>query len=466
MIKNTYKNQKNFHESMLSIIQNLEAKLEGIQNSMSYNLEKTPGKTFHLLSKLLDTPKTSDERLIYNYILSTAYRSEITSHGAGYVSVLFFIELAKEFLRNHDSGTIKNNQQELMSSFEQYYANLHKSINENAKPVKEADVISFIQNICEEKTLADAVYTAVKLAGLEGKVFVENGKVDDFIIESKTGYEFKCKPYDWLLDKFNNSWQRNHCKVLLVDGLVESVSEIEGILQSLHETKQPMAFIAHGFSEEVVATLKANQERGNFDAIAIRIMPDVNSLNMINDMSCVCSTEHISHLKGQMLTFVKFDELPTIDSIKCYKDKIVIQNVSSVSSVNAQIQYLLEKRDAESAIEDIQNIIDLRLRSLVGNSVVINLPNMSAANTDALRIKIDNALRSCKSLINYGVCNTPAILVPVSHDPTTELFEVATKKTIARLSELSVLTISIAALLAFKGGLLMLSSQGAVIGAD
>jgi chaperonin GroEL (HSP60 family) len=463
-MKNTFKNQKLFYEAISDTIFELEKKIQGIQNSLSQNLEKTPGKTYHLLAKLLQYPRNPEERIVFNHLLSVVYKAEVTSHGAGFLAITLFIELSKELIKLSSTGAVLTHQTTTMQTFDEFYSRIYELINANSKPIQEKQFRKIISEICEDDVLAVVITKALYLAGLEGKLFVENGKAPHYVVESKTGYEFKCKPFDWFLDKYNNSWQRPQCKVLLVDGLIESVSEIEGILNALYEHKQPMAIIAQGFSEEVVATLKANQEKGNFDAIPIRIMPDVNSLNMINDMSCVCNTQHITHLKGQMLAFVKYEELPTIEYVKCYKDTLVLENSSSAAFVNDQIRYLLEKRAAESAIEDIQNIIDLRLRSLAGNSVVISLPDMAAANTDSIRIKADNALRASKALLNYGICNVSQITAKNANSMLENVFCNVFNKTIAHVDhELPVLSVAIATLLSYKGCLLLLSSRGAIV---
>lgn len=463
MAKISYKNQSEFHLELLEIVASLSQKIEAVQNCLSDNLEKTPGKTYHLLSNILSKPQTKTQELVYKYILSMAYRAEITSSGAGYHAVAMFLDLVQEGIKTSLDSFKTTNEPQLLAKLDGLYQNIFQKINAVARPITKTELFDSVESLSEDVRLAKVVNTALELAGLEGKIFVENGKTDQFIVEAKNGYEFKCKPFDWFLDKFNNTWNRQHCKVLLVDGLIENVSEIETILQELYAHKQPMLFVAHGFSEEVVATLKANQEKGNFDAIPVRIMPDVNSINMINDISCVCNADHVTHLKGQLLTFIKYEDLPTVDYVKCQRDRLVIENRASLDSVNAQIKHLLQKRQAETEIEDIQNILDQRLKSLVGNSVIIHLPDESSTITDSYRIKIDNALRNTKALINYGVCNMSELTIDAPKDDIERLFVNMLEKTKNRQDSLSVLTISIATLLAYKSAIMFLSAKGAVV---
>jgi chaperonin GroEL (HSP60 family) len=176
-----------------------------------------------------------------------------------------------------------------------------------------------------------------------------------------------------------------------------------------HETKIPLVVVAQGFSEEVVATLKANQERKNFDCIPVRIMPDLESLNVINDIGIVAGGLPISSMKGDLLTFVKYDDLPLVDKVRCSQTDLVIENNSTKNQVNGQIKHLLEKRQSEQ-VNDIVDLLDKRLKSLVANTVTIYLPNVSPMAIDDIRVKLDNALRAAKTILNYGVVDVEAAI--------------------------------------------------------
>ena len=76
-------------------------------------------------------------------------------------------------------------------------------------------------------------------------------------------------------------------KVLLVDGLIEKVSELDKLLNKSFETKNTLMIVAQGFSEEVVATVWNNNNRGIFDVMLARLPQSLESLNVLNDISAV-----------------------------------------------------------------------------------------------------------------------------------------------------------------------------------
>ena len=163
-----------------------------------------------------------------------------------------------------------------------------------------------------------------------------------------------------------------------------------------------MIIVAQGFEEEVVATLKANQDRGIFNVIPLRMQPDLDGLNVMNDLASVAGTDIVSSLKGEILTFKSYEDIPTVDNIRVTPSTLTIQNTATRGQVGAQVRLLFDKRSQSHVVEDISNLYDKRIQSLLAHSVTIRLPNMAKSANDSARVKIDIALRTNKSLMSYG----------------------------------------------------------------
>ena len=228
-----------------------------------------------------------------------------------------------------------------------------------------------------------------------------------------------------------------------------------------------MVVISHGFSEEVIATFITNQQRGALDIFPIRIVSDLESINTIADLSVVCETTPICSFKGDLLVFKKFEDLPEIDHIRATMKETTIENSGNKTALNDHIRALLEKRSNNSAIEDVQNLIDKRLRSMVANAVVIYLPEMTTLTRDAIRVKIDNALRASKTLLNYGVVNVKNVideLKPESH--LEHIISNALKFLGGEYKDIPALSLYVALLISGKSMISLLSSSGVVIKED
>lgn len=456
--KTTWSNKSIINKSFLDTAENLENIYKKVEKSLSQQLYSLNKDTYHFVINLLQ-PKDRLERAYCSHIFNIAYQTEVLSQGAGPNSFVFANAFSKSLLAGDD---IKDNSTAIVEGYQLEVDKLNNLIQQ----LSTTATINHIKNsilaaVGYDQILADVAWEAATLAGLEGKVYIENGKQDSYLIEQKLGHTFKVNPYRFFFK--NDKWETNNCKVILIDGVIEDTSEIEHILIKSCETKIPLMILAQGFSEEIVATLKANEERGNFDCIAIRVMPDLESINVISDIAKCCNTVPVTSLKGDRLCFLNYDEIPIVDKIRCNRSELVIENKSSGAAVAAQLRYLVEKRQNEP-VEDIVNLLDKRLRSLVANSVVIHLPNMPANNLDDARVKLDNGLRAVKTVLNHGVIDLDLLLSKMDKGSTD--VSMAVYYAIRRLSEekKELPTLSLLATLHIVGKtmLLLLSSNGMV----
>lgn len=459
LYKTTWANKSIINRAFLDTAENLENIYKKVEKSLSQQLYSLNKDTYHFIINLLQ-PKNRLERAYCSHIFNIAYQTETISQGAGPNSFVFANAFSKLLLAGED---IKGNSTAVVEGYQLEGDKIHKLTQEISQPASPEHIKnSILAAVGHNHMLADVIWEAVNLAGLEGKVYIENGKQDSYLIEQKLGYTFKVNPYRFFLTN-NDKWEATNCKVILIDGVLEETSEIEHILIKSCETKIPIMLLAQGFSEEVVATLKANQERDNFNCVAIRIMPDLESINVISDIAKCCNTVPVTSLKGDRLCFLNYEDIPVVDKIRCNRVELVVENKSSGPAVASQLKYLVEKRQNEP-VEDIVNLLDKRLRSLVANSVVIHLPNMPTNNLDDVRVKLDNGLRAVKTVLNHGVVNLDLLLSKMergSTDVSRAVYE-GIRRIGEEKKELPTLSLLATLHIVGKTMLLLLSSNGMV----
>ncbi len=398
--KTNFKTREDFRSELSVVVDELWDDYADATTILTEDLVPIEGQGYHFVSQLLKPPYDSrTKHTLCSLLYRNVYRAEMLSEGAGEVAFISTLYLIKEYL---DKDLPLGNEAEVMKDLGVAVEKIRFLIQQISENVTEEHLKKSIDNICRgEPLLADACWEAIHLAGLEGRVFIENGKQDNFVVELKEGYTFGLKGYPFFLNK--GKWEARQCKILVVDGFIESVSEIDQLLNEAFDKKQPMALISLGFSEEVISTLYTNFQKKALNVIPLRLMSDIDSLNVINDIGVVCGMDPISSLKGQMLTFVKYETLPVVHRLLVSDKDATIENFKTRQAVFGQIKGLLDKREENRLVEDIQNIIDARIRSLSPNAVLLRLPDMSSFKNDAYRIKLDVALRQCKTLLNYGI---------------------------------------------------------------
>jgi hypothetical protein len=266
--------------------------------------------------------------------------------------------------------------------------------------------------------MKEIILEAIQLSGLDGKLRIENGTQEKlYIIESKKGYSFNIITYPFFFLKEKNI-EYNNFKILLIDGVIERVSELEKILLETIKTKIPLVIVSQGFSEEILSTIKVNNDRNIFNIFPILIKPDLEGLNIINDICAVCGGDIVSSLKGEQLIFKEYKDLPIVDYIKILENEIILENNKQSPAVFNQLKFLLDKRKEleKSNIVDLTDLIDKRIKSLFSHSVIIKLPIVSKGENEKIKISFDIILREIKSLLSYGYVNKNDILIKIKND--------------------------------------------------
>ncbi len=397
----TYADKEILHQNLKGINDSLLEKYINSRTLLTDEFYQVSHNSLHFLSKLLNN-KTPTEKIYFRLLAKTILQSENLSGGSSVVGFVFACYLLKVLLRigtftdSNNENISRKTQEDVLSVFK-------TAIEKNMTPASEQDLLANIQEICDNELLAEVIYQAVSSAGLEGKIYVEDGKQSSYVLEKKLGYVFDVKPIKAFLTEANSSLERQGVKVLLIDGLIERVSEIDLVLTKAYQTKEPVVIVARGFSEEVVATLKVNFDKGFLNVVPVLLNSDLESINILNDLAVVCGCQIVSTLNGEMLGTMSLDDLPTVQKIRCQLGQIVIEEPKTQGQVASQIKSLLSKRTDNQNVEDIVNLLDKRIKALTSNTVTIRLPNISNIEAQTVRAKIDISLRTIKSFLGNGV---------------------------------------------------------------
>lgn len=401
MTHTTFKNKPELLKEIKEAVDNLKEKLWRVNSAFTETGGILKKDSYHYITRILKS-HTRTERTLYGFIHQTAYKAEMMSAGAGFLSVAFSVSLLDQLIREQDSW-LSSSQTELVEPYQYGGRVILKEICSLSKRPTREDISKTIHQICQDNSsLAQALDEAIDLAGVEGNIRIEQGKQPCYVVELKHGYSFALDPYKMFLGASGGNWLEDNVKVLLMDGMVEKVSEIEHLLNGSINSKQPMMIIAQGFSEEVVATLKLNTDKGSFNIIPMRLQPDLAGLNLLNDLSAVVGSDVLSALKGEQITFKSYDSIPTVERVHVNQDNTIIQNSSTRGSVALQIKMLVDKKNQPNVVEDVGTLLDKRITSLLSHAVVFGLPGMTQVQEQDVRVKIDVCLRTVRSILRHG----------------------------------------------------------------
>lgn len=255
---------------------------------------------------------------------------------------------------------------------------------------------------------SNIVTDAIRIAGRSGKIFLDASD------SSKTEISFgtqSCKwspPPSFFAAAKSSKISVQSCKVIFIDGIIESVAECHKILQWSYEEKTPVVIFARGFAEEVITTAAINLQRQTAQVIPVVILFDEIGVNSLGDIASCFGSEVISSDKGQLVSSVNVAECINVNRVT------VTHNLSEIEFSGNQADHVVERLSKKLLGCDASQaeMIKKRIAALGTGSVTIKVGSENLALTGIQRDRIDFAIRYMKSCLAYGVINIENVILP------------------------------------------------------
>lgn len=259
-------------------------------------------------------------------------------------------------------------------------------------PTKD-DISWLISTYCNDDFVSKMLIDSLELSGFGGKVTLEKSNSHVSSIELIRGYTFDVDL------GFSVATRLESPRVVLIDGFVESVHEINSLLVEASTTKENVLLFTRGFADDVISTLQVNHNRGSLNVIPIIVKFDFEGINTLADLVTISNSNLVSTLKGELISSVKLQNSCMVEYADVFPGKVVIKNDSTTSQVYNHVVNLRNKRLAENE-DTVASFIDKRIKSLSPNQVVIRL----ADDQNFIRNSqsIDYVLRAYRSLLTHG----------------------------------------------------------------
>jgi len=255
-----------------------------------------------------------------------------------------------------------------------------------------------------DSDLRDIIFETIRLSGADSPIFVKRSNKKDTIVKKDMGFVFNLSIDDRLKNLIRGTWKRKDVNCAVIDGMIESESEIHHLLQLAAETKEPFLVFCRGMSDTVASTISFNLARETIDLIPVSVGFDENTLNILNDIAIVVGCDIVSHLQGDLIsTCIK--KLGTIDRVEIEKNKkISISCRNSNKKLAHHLKYLKDKKSKTEA-GGVSDLIENRIRSLSSNKVTIETGTDLCAEFPDVIEKFDFFFRSLRAYMVSGITN-------------------------------------------------------------
>lgn len=252
------------------------------------------------------------------------------------------------------------------------------------------------------------VIEAVKIAGRKGKILLQNNSSQ--VTEISYGTQIcKWKPESSYFSSINQSKVSvQNCRVVFIDGIIESVAECHRLFQSSYEERIPLVIFARGFAEEVVATASVNMQRQTAQVIPVLIPFDEVGVNGMGDLASCFNSDVISSDKGQLISNIDIKLCATANRISCSHVGTEIEFKDN--RVNDVVKNLTSRLNKES--DHQSDLIRRRLEYLGSGAVTIKVGSEKKTLRNVHQDRIDFGIRYVRSCMIHGVCKFNGTIMP------------------------------------------------------
>ena len=331
--------------------------------------------------------KCKVEKTIDSLIRSACVNSESFAGGGGEIALALIVDML-----NRSFSTNKSNQETGLDGMIDEIRSAHHDFYKS----------NMAAALSPLKTYPDAYSVIKEILSVSGrstiKVEKSNSVTTRINISKGSSFEISC-PHAALPK--SGVWKKKDVKVFVVDGIIESVSEIHTILEKASEDKNSYLIIARSFLPDVMSTILYNIRRGTIDLIPVSTKIDESTFNIFTDLSVVCGIDVITHLKGDLISQSSKKELKALNSITVTQNKLKIFNPDSKNQIENHSKNLhIRAKHSKNEIE--ANMLRDRVRRMSQSLVSVEIGTYHTRKDPKIVEKIDKFFRSYTSVIKSG----------------------------------------------------------------
>jgi len=373
---------------------------------------------------LTNVHTTNDVTLcIRNIIIEAVKNAESLSGFAGWVSIITCIEGIKRHIR-HRRYTQNDNEN---SCRQDDIINILQQLAALSRPSSLGNMKKIVAQLLNDELSRNLVLNSYELVGADGQIFIHKDVASETLVELIDGYKFACKVDPRFIASTKlRKWDRSSPKMYIIDGIIETVSEVNRILEDASKQKHPGILMCLGFSEEVIATLSVNYLRGSLDIIPISPGFGLEDINMLTDIAVVVGSDVVSSHKGDLVSSLDPDEVACVDRVTVDHRGMLIHNSASKAWVLPHVRNLVKKRDEEDVTDKI-NLINLRLAGLTSRYCHIKLSEKLLEESSLIMGRVEAGIKIGREISKFGTINIDLAIEKLRQDGENIVIETVGK---------------------------------------
>jgi len=257
-------------------------------------------------------------------------------------------------------------------------------------PRDKKSVIKILKDRNYSNVVVDLLEEAMNLSSSNTRILLKKSSTSNSYVELSEGYNFDITS---LLNLKNQ--ESFNVKVACIDGYIESISEIHHLLSYLSESGRTCLLVSRGMSNDVLNTIKVNNDRKTLSVFPYRSPFDVESVNTLVDVAIASGNDVVSTTKGNLISTIKPEDLGELKSCTFSNLSVRAKSNFHTASIKNHVRNL--RKTAEERPE-ISSLLYKRVRSLSSSCVDICIPD--DINYYSRSSQIDEGIRIISSVMN------------------------------------------------------------------
>jgi len=279
-----------------------------------------------------------------------------------------------------------------------------KELEKQSVPVKDKiDDIAIISTN-NDKALGSIIADAFKKVGDAGLVVMEPSAEGETSVDVVEGVEYNkglLNP-NFITNKDAGTAELDNPLILLIDSKVDSIRQIQPVLEHVIQTKEPLLIIGE-VEANVMSALLMNKMKGN---IKINVLdPPAYGLRrkeILDDLALLTGATVVNEDLGDDLSSIEVDYLGRCIKVVTEKDKSIIRVEKDSEEVDSIIKQIRSKL-LETNKEHVRVGLEQRLARLSAKVAVVKVGANSAIELKEKQDRVEDAICATRAAIKEGI---------------------------------------------------------------
>lgn len=334
-------------------------------------------KTKSLTQAAIYSRHNREIKLLKSIILNSSIKAEHISPGSSDLCLKLLIEI---FDKNIEISNETLNK-----------------INKNSIRPDKNYIKKYIKDYFDDSITYNLINDILNISDKNSKVIVEKRLQTNSIIHKSFN---NIIPIKTNLAFLKQKTKFKDANIILIDGAIMEISEVNSFMELAHQTKEPYILFARTIGDDVLNTIHTNNQRGAFTIIPIEIPMKEETLNMLKDISVITGATIATSDMGDIISRSLINEIQSGVTIDINSNNIVISNSKNQEAINNLVNNLTEKLKNPEIDKDI---INMRLKGLSSNTINVNIGGDLRAKFPLIVEDCDKFFRHLTQLFKFGI---------------------------------------------------------------